>query len=185
MPAPLEHDRVGRKIVAQPHHDGAEIDAAGLLGRLLGPGEIVGMRGLRPGAPLDLVGRLQAFGGGREGGRRRMDREMRLVDAAELLGARMHVHEGHLRARNVEQRVALRRHLAEPAADQQHEVGLLDARDQLRVRPDAEIARVAGMQRVEQRAAPERGRDRQREALGEAGDRRVRGRPTSGCRRAA
>ena len=43
----------------------------------------------------------------------------------------MHVHECLLRRRNVEQRVALRRHLAEPAADQEHQIGALDARQQL------------------------------------------------------
>ena len=94
-----------------------------------------------------------------------------MIDAAELLGARMDVHQLRLRLGNVEQRVALRRHFAEPAADQQHQVGGLDARQQLRIGPDAEIAGVAGMQRVEQMAAAERGGDRQREALGKARER--------------
>ena len=90
------------------------------------------------------------------------------VDPAELLGARMHVHEGLLRARNVEQRVALRGQFAHAAADQHHQIGRLDARQQLGIRTDAEIAGVAGMQRIDHMGAPERGGDRQREALGES-----------------
>ena len=37
------------------------------------------------------------------------------------------------RLRNVEQRVALRRHFAQAAADQQHQIGALDAREQFRI----------------------------------------------------
>ena len=39
----VAQDGVGGKVVAQPHHDRAEIDLARLLGRLFRPGEIVGM----------------------------------------------------------------------------------------------------------------------------------------------
>jgi hypothetical protein len=98
-----------------------------------------------------------------------MDREMRAVDAAEFLGAGMHVHEGRLRRGNRKQRVALGRHFPEPAADQHDEIGL-DPRQQLRVGPDAEIAGIAGMQRMEQVGAAEAGRDRHGECLGEASD---------------
>ena len=96
---------------------------------------------------------------------------MRPVDAAELLGAGMDVHEGHLRRRDIEQRVALARHLAEPAADEHDEIGRLDPREQLRVRPDAEIAGIAGMQRVNEMGAAEARRDRHRKLLGERRDR--------------
>ena len=95
---------------------------------------------------------------------------MRAVDTAELLGARMHVHERHLRAGNVEQRVALRRQFAEPAADHDDEIGRLDALEQFRIGTDAEIAGVAGMQRIEQMAAAERGAYRQRIFLRKAAD---------------
>ena len=113
---------------------------------------------------------------------------MRAVDAAELLGARMDMHELRARPRNIDQRVALRGNFAEPAADQQDEIGVLDARDQLGIGADAEVAGVAGMQRIEQRQAPIAGRDRQREALGElrasrrapARDQRLPPRMTSG-----
>ena len=47
---------------------------------------------------------------------------------------------------------------------------LADARDQLWIGPDAEIAGVAGVQRIEQRQAPVACDDRQREALGKARD---------------
>jgi hypothetical protein len=87
---------------------------------------------------------------------------------AEFVRIRIDVDELHLRIRNVEQRVALARHLAEPPADQQHEIGRLHARDQLRIDAGAEIARVGRMRRRKQRHAAERGRDRQVERAREA-----------------
>src|SRR5271169_385088 len=91
-----------------------------------------------------------------EGRGRRMDRQMRAVDAAELLRARMHVDEGRLRPRNVEQRVTLRRQLAEPPADDDDEVGGSDAREEFWIGTNAEVACVARMQLIEQIAAAER-----------------------------
>jgi hypothetical protein len=44
---------------------------------------------------------------------------MRPIEAAELLGARMDVHEPHLRPRNIDQRVGLRGNFAHAPADQQ------------------------------------------------------------------
>ena len=111
-----------------------------------------------------------------------MDRQMRTIDAAELFGAGMDMHERHLRPRNVEQRVALRRQFAHPPADQNDEVGGFDALDELRIRADAEIAGVARMQRIEQMQTAERRAHRQRVFLREARD-AVRKLPaTSGCR---
>ena len=162
-----------------------KLTAPGWLGRLLGPGEVVVMRGLGLGAPADLVRRLQPFERGRKAGRRGVDREVGPVDAAELAGVRMHVDEFHLRVRNVEQRVALRRHLAEPPADQQHQVGALDARDHFRVRPDAEIAGVAGMRGGKEMQAAERGDHRQGRSARQSASPPRRRPPTSGCRRAA
>ena len=78
------------------------------------------------------------------------------------------MHQRLPRRRDVEQRVALRRHLRHAPADQEHEVGVLDARDELRVRPDAEIAGISRVVGRKQHLAAERGRDRQVEALGEA-----------------
>ena len=49
--------------------------------------------------------------------------KLRAIDAAELFGARMHMDERHLRPRNIEQRVALRRQFAEPPADQDDQIG--------------------------------------------------------------
>ena len=120
----VAEDGVGREVFAQPHHDCAEIDRARLLGRLLRPGKIVGMSGRRLTARRRW--KLEAIERCGERRRRRVDRQMRAVDAAELLGARMDMHERHLRPRNIEQRVALRRQFAHPAADQDHEVGGLD-----------------------------------------------------------
>ena len=82
-----------------------------------------------------------------------------------------------LRHRHVEQGVALRRPFAEPAAEQQHEVGRLHARQQLRIGTAGEVAGIARMQRVHDMGAAERGRDRDVEALGkphQRGARRLR-----------
>ena len=70
-------DALRPQLIAQPHHDLAEIDGARLRRRLAGPGEEIVMRGLGARAPFDLVGRLQAFERRAEAGRRGMDRQMR------------------------------------------------------------------------------------------------------------
>ena len=95
------------------------------------------------------------------------------------------MHQRLARARNVEQRIALRGDFAEPAADQHDQVRRLDAREQLRIDAEADVAGIARMQRVDQMRAAERGRDRHGEALGEARERRASRPPTSGCRRPA
>ena len=96
------------------------------------------------------------------------------------------MHEGLPRPRNVEQRIALRRHLAEPAADQHDQIGRLDAREQLRIGADAEVAGVARMPRSRSDA---RGgtwwRPARRSVRRSAPATRARGSPTSGCRRPA
>ena len=97
----------------------------------------------------------------------------------------MHVHELLLRRRNVEQRVALRRHFAEPAADQQHEIGRLDPREQLRIR-----RRCRDRRRNMDAARSKRCARRNVVATGSANARRSaparrRPLPTSGCRRAS
>ncbi len=168
MPAPLHRMASRGKIVAQPHHHRAKIDGARLLGRLFRPCDVIGV------GALGIAGRrarefqlLQRRGKGR---RRGIDRQMRAVDAAKLLGARMHVHERQLRARNVKQRVALRRQLAEPAADHDDKVGRFYAFEQLWIGPDAEIAGIASMGLVEQRTAAERRGHRKRIFLRKAAD---------------
>ena len=93
--------------------------------------------------------------------RRGVDRQMRPIHPAEFLGAGMNVHQLGQRRGAVEQRIALRRNFAEPPADQHQQIRRLGARHQLRIRPEPEIAGVARMQRIEQRAAAIAGRDRQ------------------------
>ena len=74
---------------------------------------------------------------------------MRAVNPAKLFRAGMHMNEGHLRPRNVEQRVALRRQLAEPAAYHDDEVRRFDAFKQFRIGANAKIASVTGMHLIE------------------------------------
>src|ERR1700691_1209040 len=161
----VAQDRVDGKIFPQPNHYRAEIDPAWLFGRLFRPGEIVGMRGVT--LPAEGTGNVEVERGG-ECRRRRMNGEGRGVNAAELLGAGMHMHKLHLRPRDIEQRIALRRQFAHAAANDNDEVGGLDALEQVRIGTDAEIARVAWMQRVEQMQAPECRGDRQAIFLHEA-----------------
>jgi hypothetical protein len=80
----------------------------------------------------------------------------------------MHMHEGLPRRRDVEQRIALRGHLAHAPAGEDHQIGSLDAREKFRVRRDAEIAAIARMQRVEQMRAAKRRHHRQVEMRREA-----------------
>ena len=68
-----------------------------------------------------------------------------MIDPAELFGAGMDMHEGLPRPGNVEQRIGLRGNFAEAAADQHNQVGSLDAREQLRIDAEADIARIARM----------------------------------------
>ncbi len=170
----LRDDCIGRQIVAQPHHDLAEVDGARHRRRFLAPGEKVGMRCITVATPRNLLGRLQAVQRRAESGRRRVDCEMRMIDAAELVGTGMHMHELGLRLGNIEHAVALRRHFTKAPADQQDQVGGLHARKQLGIWPDAEVAGVTGMHCIDQVAAPECGRDRQRKSLGETHQARAR-----------
>ena len=96
---------------------------------------------------------------------------MRAIDAAEFLDTRKHVHERLARSRNVKKRVALRRHLTEPPADEQDEVGTLHPGEQFGIRSNAEIAGIAGMLGVDEVRATKRGGDRQCKALRETRDR--------------
>ena len=70
-----------------------------------------------------------------------MDCQCRSEDAAQFLSARMHVDDGCARRGQVEQRVALRGDFAHSPAENDHEIGLLHSRNELRVGAEAEIAR--------------------------------------------
>ena len=85
------------------------------------------------------------------------------------------MHQRLARPGNVEQRIALRGNFAEPAADQHDQIRRLDAREQLRIDAEADVAGIARMQRVDQMRAAEGGRDRHGEALGKARERGGRG----------
>ena len=129
------------------------------------------MGGLGLAAPTRAGRRIERRRRDRKGRRRGIDGEMRPVDPAELLDARMDMHEGHLRRRNVDQACSPATGISlEPPADQHDEIGRLDPRHQLGIGADAEIAGIIGVQRMEQVAAAEGGRDRHREFLGKTRD---------------
>ncbi len=77
----------------------------------------------------------------------------------------MHVDELLRRSRRREQLVAAGRHLAEARADREHEVGAFDARRELGIDADADVAGVVRMAVVEHVLEAERAADRQRARL--------------------
>ena len=79
----------------------------------------------------------------------------------------MDVDERLARSREVEQRVAARRHLAEPAADREHEIGVGQTSREPLVHGDAEHADVARRAVVDEVLAAERARDRELVRLAE------------------
>src|ERR1043165_17817 len=147
----IAQNSVVRQVLAQPHHDRAKIDAARLLGRHLGPREILRVSHVRPLAPGNAIG--WPYGLQRRGkcGWTRVERQMRAIELPKLLGARMNVDQLHLRRRNAEQRVALRGELAQPSTDKENKIGFLDPRNEFGIGADAKVARITGIERIEQR----------------------------------
>ena len=120
--------------------------------------------------PALAVDRLHRPGGGGEVRHAAVDRQRRLVDAAQLLGAGMDMHQLLLGHRQVEQRVAAGRRLAEARPDGDDEIAGLEALAQRRADADAEIAGIVGMTVVEQVLVAERGAHRQIVGLDEGAD---------------
>ncbi len=104
----------------------------------------------------------------REGARPGIDGEIGLIHAAQLIGARMNMNELLFRAGNIEQRIALCRHLAEARAKHEQEVRVPDALSKGRIDADAGVAHIARAFIVEVILPAERRRDRQARAFGEA-----------------
>ena len=82
----------------------------------------------------------------------------------------MHVHERLARSRRLEQRVPPGRHLAEPTADREHEVRVVQPRGDPLVHRHAEDADVARRAVVDEVLAAKRARDRERVRLAEGED---------------
>ena len=165
---PRRDDEIVVQLFTQARERLAELHRAGDGRRVLGPRQIIGMRGLGRACPGDGVRRLHAFQLRAEGLRGRVDGKCGMIDAAEFVGVGMHMHEGLARRRNLEQRVTLRWHFRHATVHQQNEIGFLHTREKLWVRTDAEFARIIPVRVREQHGAAERCRDRQVEALGEA-----------------
>ncbi len=117
---PLRNDGFGRKIVTQPYHDLAEINRSWHGRCFLAPGEIIGVRRITRATPRDGLRRGQIFKRGAKRRRCGVDGQMRMIHTAKFVGAGVHVHQLRLRFRDIEDAVALRRHLAEAPAHQEH-----------------------------------------------------------------
>jgi hypothetical protein len=85
------------------------------------------------------------------------------------------MHERLAGAGQIDERIALRGNFTQTAADEQNEIRGLDARNELRIGADAEIAGIAFVTRVEHVAAAERSGDRQRKFLRKMHERRTGG----------
>ncbi len=99
---------------------------------------------------------------------RGVDRQRRLIDAAELVGARMHVNERLRRRGHVEERVARRRHLAQALADHQQHVGVAHARGEPGIDADSHVPGIIRVAVVEEILAAKRACHRQFGAFREA-----------------
>ena len=93
-----------------------------------------------------------------------------MVVATDLRGVGVDVHQPLARRGNAEQRIALRRRLRHPPADQQNKIGRFDARFQLGIDREADFAGEIVVLAVERARAAKRAGDRQVEAFGEPGE---------------
>ncbi len=169
-------DRILGQGLAQPGHHLAHLQLARRRGGL-DVRQIVLARRRRPvvpGAPLHCGKLCRRVGEGLLPG---IDTQDRLIDAAQLLGAGMDVDQRLTRRRNLQQSIATGRHLAQarPQGDQQ--IALRNARGQLRIDADADVADIVGVAIVEVVLAAKAAGDGQVLGLGEGLDR------GTGCRR--
>ena len=174
LPAPLVRIASARQALAQVSHHLAPCRASPGARSCTEVGEVVGARAARP-SPRTA----RAVDGGRSVERRGElrragdDRQVGLVDAAELVRRRRGRARASARARRLDQRVAGGGHLAQPRADREQQVGLrARAAASAGSMPMPSVARVDARAVVDVVLAAERGRDRQLDALGEARDRR-------------
>ena len=79
-----------------------------------------------------------------------VDHEVGVVHAAQLFGARVNVHELLRRDGRRDEAVAARRDFAEPRAENDDQIRILDALGQFWIDADADIARIKRMRIVEQ-----------------------------------
>jgi hypothetical protein len=165
----VREDGVGRQPLAQDLHHRWHLDGTGMALVLEG-GQVFGMRLGGARSPARRVDRRQRARRGGELRHAGVDRQRRLIDAAQLLGAGMDVDQRLLGNRHLEQRVAAGRHLAQAGADHQQDVGLLHARGQGRIGADADMAGIVPVRVVHQVLAAEGGADRQSVGFGEGGD---------------
>ena len=92
-----------------------------------------------------------------------------MVVATDLRGVRVDVHQPLRGSGNAEQRIALRRRLRHPSANQKNEIGGFDARFQLGIDGEADFAGEIAVLAVECARASERAGHREVEAFGEPG----------------
>ena len=95
------------------------------------------------------------------------DRQVGVVDTAEFVAVGMDMHQPLWPARRLGHGVSLRRHLAQPRAENDQQIALSRARDDCGMRADAQIAAIAGVVIVEIILAAQRCHDRQIGARGE------------------
>ncbi len=127
------------EMAAQPFHDIAHLHRTGHL-RMREIFEIVGMGRPGPVLPHRRSPRLQLCRLREETRDAGIDRQSRVINAPQLLRARMNVNEQLLRDRNVDQRIGASGHLPETGADGDQKVAILHMADQLRPCGKTEVA---------------------------------------------
>ena len=119
------YDRIVWEPIAQPSHDRAEIERTSGRGRDE-PSLVFRARRFAPARPASRCRRRQRCGSGGEFRHAGLDRESGTEYAAQLLGGGMHVDQPFAWLRYPEQRIGLRGDLADPRADREQQIGLLD-----------------------------------------------------------
>ena len=137
---PVGQDRVLGQRVAHVAQDLAQLQRTGVGARLLGPVEV---GGAGPGHPFALARRVGAERGQarRQAARGRVDAESGLVDAPDLVGVGMDVHQRLVACRNRQQVIGLRRDLGHAATRENHQIGVAHGLHQRGIGAEAQVAR--------------------------------------------
>ena len=163
---PAREHGVVRESLAQVRHHLGQLELARQL-PVAEVGEVVGARLLDPGGAMCAVDRRERR---RELRRARDDRQLRLVDAAELVRVGVDVDQPLARARRLEQRVLACGDLAEACAEREDHVGVLDALRKRGVHPDRQQPGVHRRAVVDVVLAAKRGGNGHVRSLGERHD---------------
>ena len=160
-------DGVGREEIAQGADDLGQLHRTGDLHRRA-PGKVVGADGGALRGPDGRGRRLEAGERCRQFRHARIDGQVRGIDAAQLLGARVDVHERLSRRRHLEKGVAARRHFAESRPENEGEVRFPYPLRKFGIDADSDVTSIKRMGVVEEVLETEGAGDGKLPGFGEA-----------------